>query len=222
MLDGGAQHLQKSKFWLIDGTFWVAPKGWFQLFTIMGFDGNSFVPCAHFLLSCKHTEMYTIAFRELFNELWALGIHGLAVEFVITDFEWAERNAFTQAWSDLPERMRQDLFGRTTFPVRFIGCLFHFAQAVYREYRDRFRKGNSEQKMGLKVTALLLWLPYFLDEPIRRLLRLLIDTCTQRGIFPQCVAFLTQYFIPTWVGEKSFDWWRVLPGDTIVANSAIE
>jgi hypothetical protein len=219
MTDLGAAHLSKSEFWLVDGTFWVSPNGWFQLFTVMGFDGNSFVPCAHFLLSGKDSAMYAVAFGELFGELWRLNHRAIVLKFIITDFEQAERNGFMSAWRSLPELVRNQLFREKSF--RFIGCLFHFAQAVYREYRSRFREHHLEKHMALKVTAFLLWLPYFAHDDMQQLVDRLIRKLKATNQNLGCVDFLETYFFGTWI-QRFSAWWRVLPGDTIVTNSAIE
>ena len=52
----------------IDGTFKVAPKNWFQLLNIFGYEKKEFyMPLAYIILNSKSEEIYNKVFGELVN-----------------------------------------------------------------------------------------------------------------------------------------------------------
>ena len=51
----------------VDGTFKVAPKNWYQLLNIFGYDNkhNFYMPLAFIILSSKSEEIYNEVFQKL-------------------------------------------------------------------------------------------------------------------------------------------------------------
>jgi hypothetical protein len=208
MSPGAAAHLKQCKIWLVDGTFYSCAKGLSVLLNVMGFNGISFVPCAHFLLTGMTAESYLWAFEELLTAL--AGIPGeLMLERVITDFEKGLRNGIELAFR------RSTKY--STKKIRFSGCLFHFGQAVYRYWQGlRLNPESFEFELSKKLLSFFLWLPYFEHEWIKDLFAILV---MGMGKDKSCEKFIA-YFRDTWM--TCIDWWRIREGDVIVTNDGVE
>jgi hypothetical protein len=233
MLEGAKEHLKNCKTWLVDGTFWTCPKGYQQLWNVMAFDGRTFVPCAHFLLPNQQTETFAWAMLELLNIL-ADGGDGsdIAVKRIMTDFEKAEVNGISLAFSiffdaakgkevreavasPIPIKRIRLLAGNglTVHPIKFSGCLFHFSQAMVRFCASRYRVGHEERGMAQRFLAFFLWLPYFdISEIIELFAQVLAKANT-------CTEFVT-YFYYNWIFHIA--WWKVNAKEDILTNGGIE
>uniref|UniRef100_A0A915CN31 OTU domain-containing protein n=1 Tax=Ditylenchus dipsaci TaxID=166011 RepID=A0A915CN31_9BILA len=64
----GLQLLEKYKRWSMDGTFYSAPKGFKQLYTVNVFKEESTLPCLFMLLPNKSEESYSRAFEAVFRK----------------------------------------------------------------------------------------------------------------------------------------------------------
>jgi hypothetical protein len=181
----GAEILKRSEMWEADGTFHTAPADYAQLFTFMTFDGRTFTPCAHFLLTNFTAATYEWVFTEI---LEALDAFEPDVPFMLnrigTDFEKAIVKGFRLAldkfWKKKVAEAKEkgmsmeELAAR--YPgiaagVRFDGCLFHFSQANSRKCQELFPKNqkwedlpeeeSARRKLGWKLLSFFLWLPYY-------------------------------------------------------------
>ncbi|XP_046550865.1 uncharacterized protein LOC124260587 [Haliotis rubra] len=108
-------HLCESDTIYGDGTFYVAPTIFHQLYTIHGMvDGNMF-PLVFFFLPDKKEDTYTRMFRLLVDAAATRG-HHLDPQKIQMDYEVAARNASAI------------VFPRSDWK----GCFFHFTQCVWR------------------------------------------------------------------------------------------
>jgi hypothetical protein len=233
MLPEAREHLKKCTTWLVDGTFWTCPKTYQQLWNVMGYDGRTFVPCAHFLLPNQKTETFAWAMLELLNYL-ADGGDGsdIAVGQIITDFEKAERNGISLAFSIFfDEKKRKEVQnamespiptkrinllagnGLTVHKITFSGCLFHFSQAIVRFCASNYKVGHKHRAMAQRFLAFFLWLPYF---EISEIIGLFMEVDARAN---ECREFV-EYFYNTWM--CCISWWKVEAEEGILTNGGIE
>ena len=99
-----------------DGTFYVAPKQFHQLYTIHAFLNMIYVPLVFCLLPDKATATYELMLNIIVNRCAELNV-SFRPTTVLLDFEMAAHNAF-----------RRVLQG-----IKIMGCRFHYAQAVFRK-----------------------------------------------------------------------------------------
>ncbi|CAG8500218.1 12769_t:CDS:2, partial [Dentiscutata heterogama] len=108
-------HLNRSPFWVMDGTFKTVPNMFKQLYSIHGGSENSrIVPLVFSLMTSKSEESY----RQLFQELIDFGeVHGidLSPQVVLTNFEAAVINSIQSEFDN----------------VQYKGCHFHLSQCIY-------------------------------------------------------------------------------------------
>lgn len=109
--------LRDAEFWMMDGTFKVVPKLFYQLYTVhCSIAPHKTVhPMVYALMSGKSSAIYNKLFTTLQESAIRVGI-SLAPKLVITDFEKA-------AISNI-----RSVFER----VNVKGCNFHFMQNIYR------------------------------------------------------------------------------------------
>ncbi|KAG0437873.1 hypothetical protein DMUE_3433, partial [Dictyocoela muelleri] len=106
--DQNLEILSKSSYWLADGTFFVSPKKFSQLYIIHGIFFGEVVPLIYIFMKTKNQ----ISYESIFNEINKLKIQCPNV-FVI-DFEIAVFNAISKI-----------------FPLTKINaCNFHFNQLI--------------------------------------------------------------------------------------------
>jgi hypothetical protein len=225
MSGNAAIHLKKCKLWLVDGTFHTCSNGFKVLLNVMGFDGKTFVPCAHFLLPAMTADCYQQAFSELFNILHKFE-GDFQVRRIMTDFELALRNGIHSAWTafcagtpcpyvEFPLKVQKKK--RPDWRLRFSGCLFHYGQAVHRRVRKNYAsKTNRDHVLAYKILSFFLWLPYFEPARIANLFARLV--CNMEGS-GRCEDLL-EYFRKTWV--NCIDWWCIDRADKILTNCGVE
>ena len=129
-----------------DGTFFVVPKIFLQLFTLFIQANDHTLPALHILMTRKTEALYRaaiLAIKELipnFNPIFAIG-----------DFELAPRKAL------------EDIFPSNTI----IGCWFHFTKAIYgRILKIGLSKLYNKQNFQ-KVDPNVMALPFLPEEQIR-------------------------------------------------------
>uniref|UniRef100_A0A915CVI6 MULE transposase domain-containing protein n=1 Tax=Ditylenchus dipsaci TaxID=166011 RepID=A0A915CVI6_9BILA len=110
--------LRKYPCWAIDGTYFCSPNGFYQLFTINVFIGDSSLPCFYALLPNKSEETYTRMFQALHD---------------YDNFELAPVNALLDVFGD-------------GFSVNF--CLFHlsknaFAHVQWKQLQPAYNEDNA-------------------------------------------------------------------------------
>uniref|UniRef100_A0AC34FCD1 MULE transposase domain-containing protein n=1 Tax=Panagrolaimus sp. ES5 TaxID=591445 RepID=A0AC34FCD1_9BILA len=107
----GVLRLSEYPDWAMDGTFYVAPKPWKQLYLINVLIDKSSLPAIYVLLTAKSQQTYSL----LFQEISALLPSEFSPASIIVDNERAAVNALKLAWPKAPVRL----------------CIFHLAQALY-------------------------------------------------------------------------------------------
>jgi hypothetical protein len=109
----------------VDGTFKVVPKIFHefrsssQVFTFHAFQGDRCIPYLYAVLPAKTRRTYAYMLRGILNYAAAFqpsAIGRFMWSTVMMDFEESLRQAFTEVFPQVQQR----------------GCLFHFAQAIYR------------------------------------------------------------------------------------------
>jgi len=98
--------------WAMDVTFDAAPMLFTQVYSIHATFMERTLPLVYALLPNKNQATYQTLFAEIKN----LTRQNARPERVITDFELAAMNGFSQEYPNVQQR----------------GCFFHFSQNVYR------------------------------------------------------------------------------------------
>ena len=94
-----------------DGTFYVVPKLFYQLFTIFLTVGRHSIPAIHCLMTNKDEELYTAVILKI-KEL----IPQLQPTSTMSDWERGSRNAFKHVYPG----------------TKLYGCWFHYTQAIWK------------------------------------------------------------------------------------------
>jgi hypothetical protein len=125
-----------------DGTFFVVPKQYYQLFTVFFVHEHHFFPAVTVLMTGKSHEEYLAVYEKICD---------LVPEFNpqvgMADFERASRNAAHELWDDLLVH----------------GCFFHYSRAVFKNLQKlglskRFCR-HLEFKRWMKLIMALPLLP---------------------------------------------------------------
>ena len=95
-----------------DGTFYIVPKLFYQLFTIFISIGTHTLPAIYCLMSHKDEELYIAVILKLKDF-----IPQLLPTNIMSDWERGSRNAFRHAYPG----------------IRIYGCWFHYTQAIWRK-----------------------------------------------------------------------------------------
>ena len=86
--------LSEHSEWFLDGTFWCAPKGFYQLLNIIIFSDKlqKYICLARILLPSKKDEEYIFGLQNLVLSANVLGIK-LSPKYIMCDFELGKRQA---------------------------------------------------------------------------------------------------------------------------------
>ena len=107
----GLELLRKSKTWMADGTFSIAPDPFMQVYSLLAeLDGKSYAAVFSFLPN-KRSSTYKILFDELHRHVTASSLIQLDLNHLLVDFEAAVIKEF------------RSVYGRQ---IQVTGCLFHF------------------------------------------------------------------------------------------------
>ncbi|XP_046552864.1 uncharacterized protein LOC124262421 [Haliotis rubra] len=110
------EHLCAAEVVYGDGTFYVSPSLFLQLYTLHAMVGGQMFPLVFFLLPDKATVTYDRAFRLLKEAVEARGLQ-MSPQHIQMDFESAAKNAVS-----------------VNFPTTlWRGCLFHYTQCVWKK-----------------------------------------------------------------------------------------
>ena len=137
---------------LMDGTFKSSPRLFAQLYTIHGRIYETTLRLAYCLLPAKDEHTYERVFRLLQIAATQMGLQ-LQPQTIQIDFEMASFNAI-----------------RTCFPMcRLRGCLFHYAQAIWRKIQDlglvvRYRDDPAFNRLVRRCFGLPFIPPNYIDE----------------------------------------------------------
>ena len=80
--------LEASEQWHIDGTFYTAPKMFYQIYTISAWIHEEMFTCAHIMLPSKERDVYVVTLEKLREHAKARNIT-LAPKRGVSDFEFA-------------------------------------------------------------------------------------------------------------------------------------
>ncbi|XP_072942830.1 uncharacterized protein [Epargyreus clarus] len=137
-----ARHQMKNlKMFLGDGTFWICPSPFYQLYTIHGDLGSTekhinIVPLVYALMSHKNQQTYEILFSMLKSALpdWN-------PEIFKCDYEVAPMNAMRNVFVN----------------ISISGCYFHFTQAIWKKGKQlKLTKDKLTRRQVALSTALAL------------------------------------------------------------------
>jgi len=126
--------LSTSEHWHVDSTFYVVPSNFYQLIIILVHDNlvDLYIPICFILASSKNTRIYRDIFRDLKENI----LEGnYEMNRMTLDFERAQKEG------------AQSIFPGTTF----IGCKFHFVQAITRKARKNGLMVESLEKETNKI-----------------------------------------------------------------------
>ena len=116
----------------IDATFKIAPKNYYQILNIIGYDEtkNFNMPVFHIIMSNKSFESYNKIFQEILNLLEEYKIKINFKNIIINcDFEKSLINAIRNNFKE----------------IKIYGCYFHYVKALWKKAR----------KLGLTKSKLL-------------------------------------------------------------------
>ncbi|KAF4650506.1 hypothetical protein FOZ61_000252 [Perkinsus olseni] len=121
--DHGIAALNRASGLLWDGTFYVAPPGWEQLWTgVAEIDGH-YVPTYFVLMTRRTQQEYERALLQIRTDLAQRQLfHIVSTLYYITDYEIAMRNALVSMWEIGEEQLR--------------GCLWHLGRCWVRNMQD--------------------------------------------------------------------------------------
>lgn len=127
---------EETRWILVDGTFQITPKPFFQTLTLMGIDDETgvFYPIIHAFLPSKEASVY----RAFFNLIDPL-VRFRRVGLVTVDFEMALFNE-TGMW-----------LARNDYVAALKGCKFHYAQALTKRMKAFHKKLSWTQICILKL-----------------------------------------------------------------------
>jgi MULE transposase domain len=178
--DRGIQLLSDNEHWFADGSFYVAPAGYAQLYTIHVLLGEtSTVPCVYVLLRNKTIDSYARMLQTLVDCVPAIV---LTPTTITLDFETAAFAAF------------QNRFPQATLH----GCFFHLSQSVWRRIQEaglQIRYGaDSSFALYARCLAAVAFLPEN-DVVIG------FETLTGSADFPDELDPVVDYFESTYIGN---------------------
>jgi len=176
----GLNLLSEAKDWFADGTFYVAPHEYTQLYTLHVLLGKSeTVPCAYVLLKNKSKEAYTAMLKVLQE---TNPDRELNPDSISIDFEQAAILAFKE-----------------TFPDAVIhGCFFHLSQNIWRRIQEaglQNRYGSDPEFANkARCLAALAFLPT--DDIIKG-----FEQLTNDANFPVELDPIVDYFETNYIGN---------------------
>ena len=177
------QLLGSCKRWFCDGTFFIRPKGYAQVFSINGFlkaeNGEiTQVPLAFAFMKKRRSVDYIAIFEEIKGMLLSINI-----EEVVTDFERALFVAIRQCFPN----------------VQHTGCSFHWKQAVLKTARKMGLIAAYRKKGPIRETIQrLLCLPYLPASKIQEVFNHLRNKSS-----PQ-LKKLFEYMERNWIKNASW------------------
>lgn len=137
--------LSAHKIMLADGTYYVSPKHFYQLYTIHSFTGSAYLPLVFCFLPSKTAECYEKMWNQIRSMARSMLNKDLCPETIILDFEAAAHKSV-----------------RVVFPGCIIkGCRFHLGQAWHRKIVELGLKREYERKDSEKSG----WMKLFFSLP---------------------------------------------------------
>ena len=164
-----------------DGTFFVCPKLFGQVFTLFTANGNHFFPAFVAIMKNRKQKSY----QSLFQKIQELA-PGFTPEFVISDFEKASRKSFKAVWPN----------------AQLSGCYFHFSQSILRKVKQigllpLFRRNSAFKKWTKALMAFSLLPENHFDSVFQILENQTFDGLS--NIEKNMVQKFKAYFKRTWL-----------------------
>lgn len=190
--DSDLRRLSESDTWYMDGTFWVVPHVFYQLFTVHAYVYGQQFPFLYCLLPDKTELTYQKLFVMIQNIFRERNLPLSALKSVVTDFEPAIANAF-----------------RRVFPyISSLGCFFHYSQAIYRKVQtDGLSLAYKEDANFRRSVKLLIALGLVPSQYKYHYFCYIYADSTD----PRFRQFCNDYFFPTWFRRfpvTSWDWFQ--------------
>lgn len=178
------RRLCDSKYWMMDGTFRVVSKPFYQLYTIFGLAGlesnEMSFPLVFFLSTGKSEYIYSVMFETLISHIKKCGFM-IKTKYVITDFERA------------PLKSLQKFI-----EVEGCGCYFHFKKVIRKNLGDELQsKVDSQPLINTRINQL-----YALSFlPPQMIPAAYIKLKPKLEMIEGTKSFLN-YFEKTWIGYE--------------------
>ncbi|CAF0949225.1 unnamed protein product [Brachionus calyciflorus] len=198
--DVGAEILEKTEEYHIDGTFKYAPKIFYQLLTIHCVVKNIVLACAFIFLEKKQADSYIEALEQIRNLTFNKNL-----KLILTDFEYSLMVSINTVFKE----------------VQIKGCWFHFCQAVKRRlfsfgYKTEYLN-NWDFRFWIRRFLVLPLIPI---EYLERALEIIISEIPFKN--ENLISFV-KYFIKQWVnGEISPLIWNHHKTDKRRTNNDLE
>ena len=126
--------------WICDGTFYVAPRLFYQSYSVHAVIDGKCVPLVYALLSDK-TEKSYVFFLTILRDAFSVQIsHGL----VMIDFELAAINAFQKVFEQFVLQL----------------CFFHLCQSVQKRIHKKFKAIYNTDKGFARASRLIVFLAF--------------------------------------------------------------
>ena len=162
--------------WIADGTFYVAPKQFYQSFSIHAVIDGKCLPLLFALLADKTQDTYVFMLSVLKGLLC-----DIECGIIMLDFERASMNAFTQVF---------DQFS-------LMNCFFHLCQSVQRRIQKSFKVKYRTDKSFALASRLVVFLAFVPLEHIESAFEAL--SMHIAGTYPELMA-IVNYFEQTYLG----------------------
>ena len=203
MLPKQENFLKNAEIWMVDGTFKCCPIGFEQMLNIMGCNDDQYLQCCHILVNGKNEITYRNALWQLFGDQ---DMTQLRVKWITIDFEPAMFHAL--------EKISKHMDKVRGYGITVKGCLFHFSQALYRQYQKLYT--GKKNVWGIRLFYILIWAPFIQEEQLQRF----ITDLTAKNC-PDIQEYLA-YFRRQWMPIQR--WWRVEEGApaAVQTNCALE
>ncbi|KAG0441854.1 hypothetical protein DMUE_0745 [Dictyocoela muelleri] len=133
--------LEKSNLWLGDGTFYISPKGFEQVYILHGSYFSKIIPLVYIFMKKKNTNSYNNAFSFIKGKL------NNTPKYIVIDFELAAHNSLKNNFINSEIK----------------GCYFHLTQIIVKFLKTNklmeTYKMNHEYKKFIKYMIFLTFVP---------------------------------------------------------------
>ena len=175
-------HLGNTNIWICDGTFYVCPKEFMQLYTIEGFVRDKFYPLVYILMEKNTQQAYEYIFEFLKRKIVGQPL------YIVLDFEVAAMNALSVCF----------------ISSRINGCFFHFSQILWRRIQaDGFSlryKTDSKFRTNFSLVVALAFVP---DVHVKAMFAKLVDYFLNTNVDEYLINFLF-YFERIYISNNTY------------------
>ncbi|CAF1461282.1 unnamed protein product [Didymodactylos carnosus] len=178
-------YLSQSEMWYCDGTFYVCPSVFYQIYSIHGYnDDGIMAPYVYCLLPGKSETLYTGMFEKIFQHMSQMNLP-IRLRRVTIDFELAVANVFHKYYPYVE--------------VKY--CLFHFGQNLFRKFQDLGLQAAYKDDEQLRI-----WFRSFAAVALLPLSHMIFGfnyLIQNKPNYPQLTCFV-QYFHQTYGAFSTF------------------